>query len=124
MRLARAPLDLLRRRIIALVLVAWAPLWVLTAIDGHASSGAAVPFLFDLDAHARLLVALRLLVAAELIVHQRISMTVQQFTKRGLIAPEDLPRFDAAVASSMRLRNSATLEVFVLVLALVAGQRS
>jgi len=120
--LARAPLDLLHRRIIAAVLMTWVPLWVLTAIDGHASSGAAIPLLFDLDAHARLLVALPLLVGAEPIVHRRISAIVQQFTESGLIAPEDLPRFDAAVASSMRLRNSAALEVFVLLVAFVAGQ--
>ncbi len=33
-RLARAPIELLHRRIIAFVLITWVPLWLLTAIEG------------------------------------------------------------------------------------------
>ena len=80
-----------------------------------------MPFLFDLDAHARFLGSLPLLVAAELFVHQRKKTTVEQFTDRGLIAPEDLPRFEAAIASSMRLRNSVIIEVLLLVIAFTGG---
>ncbi len=67
------------------------------------------------------LASLPLLVAAELFVHQRKKTTVEQFTDRGLIAPEDLPRFEAAIASSMRLRNSVIIEVLLLVIAFTGG---
>ena len=120
-RLARAPIELLHRRIITFVLIAWAPLWLLTAIGGHALSGVKVPFLQDLDAHARFLVSLPLLIFAELFVHQRIRVIVRQFINRGLIAPEELPRFENAVASSMRLRNSMAIEFLVLLVAFIGG---
>ena len=76
-RLAKPPLELLHRRVIAFVLITWVPLWLLTAIGGHALSGVKVPFLLDPDAHARFLGSLPLLIAAELFVHQRIRVTVR-----------------------------------------------
>src|SRR3974377_255078 len=63
-------LDLLQRRIIVIPLIAWLPLALLTAIDGQLLGGpTTVPFLVDVDVHVRLLVALPLLIAAEIVVH-------------------------------------------------------
>src|SRR5262249_31150862 len=81
----------------------------------------AVPFLPDLGTQARLLLSLPLLIAGELIVHDRIRSKVQQFLERGLIAPEDQPRFEAAIASAVRLRNSIILEVALILLSLTGG---
>jgi len=120
-RLARAPIELLHRRIVAFVLITWVPLWLLTAIEGHALGGVKVPFLLDLDAHARFLISLPLLIVAELFVHQRIRVIVRQFINRGLIAPEDLPRFENALASGMRLRNSMVIEIVVFLIAVIGG---
>jgi hypothetical protein len=120
-RLAKAPIELLHRRIIAFVLITWVPLWLLTAIEGHALGGVKVPFLLDLDAHARFLVSLPLLIIAELFVHRRIRVIVGQFINRGLIAPEELPRFEHALVSSMRLRNSMAIEILVLLVAFIGG---
>ena len=117
-RLVRPPVDLMERRIIAFIVLAWFPLLVLTVAGGQALSGATVPFLFDLDVHARFLVALPLLIGAELIVHQRLRVTVSQFTDRGIIAPEDRPRFFGIIAAAMRLRNSAAIEVALIVAAI------
>src|SRR5215467_7096522 len=122
-RLAKEPIQLLHRRIIVFALITWVPLWLLTAIDGHALGGVKVPFLLDLDAHARFLVSLPLLIIAELFVHQRIRVIVRQFINRGLVAPEDLPRFENAIASSMRLRNSVVIEIVVLFVAFIGGHR-
>ena len=47
----------------------------------------AVPFLRDWDTHARFLVALPLLIVAELVVHQRMRLVVKQFLERNLIPP-------------------------------------
>ena len=88
-RLARPPLKLLHRRIAALTLLTWLPLLVLTTIAGTVVHGVRVPFLFDLDVHARLLISLTLLVSAEPFVHQLLAATVRQLKDRELIAAEE-----------------------------------
>jgi len=120
-KLARPPLELLPRRMIVIPLIAWLPLAALAVLTGNAASGAKVPFLLDLEVHARFLAAVPLLIWAELVVHQRIGSLVQQFLKRDIIAPEDRQRFDGIVASAMGLRNSAGLEVLLIVLAFTLG---
>jgi hypothetical protein len=62
----------------------------------------------------RFLVALPLLVLAELVVHQRMKPVLAQFRTRGLIAESSRTRFDAAVASAYRLRNSVVAELLLL----------
>jgi hypothetical protein len=81
--------------------------------------GVAVPFLLDLDVHIRFLVALPLLIGAELVVHQRMRHLVKQFLNRHLIPDDSMERFEAAIASAFRLRNSVLAEV--LLIALVYG---
>ena len=114
-RLVGPPLELLSRRVIAFIVVTWLPLLVLTLAGGRALGGATVPFLFDFDVHIRFLLALPLLIGAELIVHRRMRVTVSQFTDRGLVAPEDGPRFFGIIAAAMRLRNSAAIELALIV---------
>ena len=112
--------DLVWRRVIALALITWLPLLVLSIAEGHAwGDSVRVPFLFDVDVHARFLLALPLLIVAELLVHQRMRVVVGTFVKRGLVPDEARWRFDAAIASAMRLRNSVLAEV--LLIALVYG---
>src|SRR5438128_10517141 len=66
-------LMLVRQRIIVLALFAWLPLLALSALEGQVLRGSvAVPFLLDLEVHVRFLVALPLLIAAELVVHRRM----------------------------------------------------
>src|SRR5687767_6593284 len=91
--LMRSPEDLLGRRIVALILIAWLPLAALTALAGELIGGVTVPFVQHLAVHARLLGALPLLLAAEVIVHQRITILVRQFNAQGLIPPEAASRF-------------------------------
>ena len=65
-------LTLARQRIIVISLLAWLPLLVLSALEGKALGGsAAIPFLLDVEVHVRFLVAMPLLIAAELVVHKR-----------------------------------------------------
>jgi hypothetical protein len=113
-------LTLLRQRILVLALCAWLPLLGLAALEGQAWGGrAAVPFLLDVDVHVRFLVALPLLILAELVVHQRLRVVVTQFRERHLIPEHARPRFEAAIASALRLRNSVLAEG--LLIALVYG---
>ena len=119
-RLSGDALTLLRRRVLAIVAFTWLPLLVLSAIGGQLLGGrAAVPFLMDVDVHIKFLVVVPLLIVAELVVHRRISPLVNQFLEQGLVPETARPRFDAAVASALRLRNSVLAEV--LLIALVYG---
>ena len=59
----RRALELLRRRVLVICLFAWVPLLVLSVLEGHAWGGAVqVPFLLDVHAQARFLVALPLFI--------------------------------------------------------------
>jgi hypothetical protein len=109
-------LELLQRRMIATVLLAWLPLLILSTLGGRAWGDAVpVPFLLDIEVHARFLLALPLLIVAEFVVHQRLRPVVQQFLDRGLVPEASRARFDAAVAAAMRLRNSVAAEVLLIV---------
>jgi len=113
-------LMLMRRRIIIISLIAWLPLLVLSALEGTMLGGrVAVPFLLDLEVHVRFLLAIPLLIVAELVVHQRMRPLVKQFLERNLVPESAMTRFDAAIASAFRLRNSVLAEV--LLIALVYG---
>jgi hypothetical protein len=115
-------LELMRQRILVISLLAWLPLLALSALEGQALGGrAAIPFLLDVDVHVRFLVTLPLLIVAELVVHQRMRFIVPQFLERNLIPKNALSRFDAAIASAFRLRNSVLAEVLLIVLVYIVG---
>lgn len=93
---------------------------MLSILEGQAwGSRTVVPFLLDIEVHVRFLVALPLLVVAELVVHRRMRPLLQQFRERNLIPENAIGRFEAAIASAFRLRNSILAEV--LLIALVYG---
>ena len=120
--LAGDALELLRQRILLITLLAWLPLLVLSLIEGEALGGrAAVPFLLDIEVHVRFLIALPLLIIAELIVHQRMRFVVRQFLERNLIPQSALPRFERAIASAFRLRNSLLAEVLLIAFVYAVG---
>ena len=120
--LAGNGLELLRRRVLAITLFAWLPLLLLAALEGHALGGAVkIPFLHDIEANARFLVALPMLIVAELVVHRRISPLLRKFVERRIIVTEDRPAFDAAVNSALRIRDSIPAEVALLALVYSVG---
>jgi hypothetical protein len=113
-------LELLRRRIVVISLFAWLPLLVLGALNGQLLGGeVAVPFLLDVEVHVRFLIAMPLLIVAEIVVHRRMHLVVRQFLERNLIPESARERFDSAIASALRLRNSVPAEL--LLVALVYG---
>ena len=115
-------LELMRRRIIIVSLFAWLPLLVFSALEGQALGGnVAVPFLRDVDVHVRFLVALPLLIVAELVVHQRMRFVVRQFLERNLIPASASSRFEAAIGSAFRLRNSLLAELLLVAFVYLVG---
>jgi hypothetical protein len=115
-------LEMMRRRAIVIPLFAWVPLLLFSALEGKALGGSvAVPFLRDVDIHIRFLVALPLLIVAELVVHHRMRFVVRQFLERGLIPASASARFEAAMASAFRLRNSVLAEVLLIAFVYLVG---
>jgi hypothetical protein len=113
-RLSDDALRLLRQRVVVISLAAWLPLLLLSLVQGQALNGLGMPFLLDPEVHARFLLALPLLIIAELVVHQRMLPVARQFRERALVSEDNLPRFEAALASASRLRNSSIAEVLLL----------
>ena len=104
-----------RQRIIAIALLAWLPLLLLCALEGQMLTGSlAVPFLLDIEAHVRFLVAAPLLILAEIAMHRRIPPLLQQFRVRRLVPEHSMARFEAAVASAFRLRSSALADALLI----------
>ena len=121
-RLSDDTLALVHRRILATLIITWVPLLVLSLVEGTAWWGkVTVPFLANAEVQGRFLLAMPLLVIAELGVHLRMRSLVTQFFKRELVAEEDRSRFRAAVDSALRLRNSVAAEVLLIVLIYAAG---
>jgi hypothetical protein len=113
--LAGDALEMMRQRIVAISLFAWLPLLALSALQGHLLGGdAAVPFLLDVEIHVKFLLAMPLLIYAELLTHQRMRNVVRQFLVRHLIPESAMARFHDAIESAFRLRNSVLAEVLLL----------
>jgi hypothetical protein len=115
-------LELLHRRVLAFTLLTWLPLCLLSLIDGRAFGGAIkIPFFYDVETHARFLLALPLLIAAEVIVDERISPLIGRFVERRIVRTGDIPAFNAAVTSALRVRDSIALEAPLLILVYTLG---
>ena len=120
--LSGSALELLTRRIIVITLFAWLPLVVLSILDGVAyGDSVKVPFLHDLDTHLRLLVALPLMIACEIVVHERMRVVVGQFTAQKLVPDTLRGAFQQTLENARRLRNSVIAEVLLVVLVYAVG---
>jgi len=120
--LVRPPLDRLKWRLLFIVAVAWAPLLVLTLLDGRFLGGVKIPFLHDFEVQARLLASLPLLIAAEVTIHNRMTAILHQFRERKIVTGALEARFQEINDSAMRLRNSVAVEVGLAVAVLLIGR--
>jgi hypothetical protein len=118
-RAVAIPRSTVRRRMLALVVIAWLPPALLSALTGRLVSGP-VPFLLDLT-HLQFVTALPLLIGAEVLVHRRLRELVPEFVRRNLVAADERSRFDDLVVRAMHLRNSLVAEVALLLLAFTGG---
>jgi hypothetical protein len=120
-RLAGDSLELVYRRVLIITSLAWLPLLLLTTFDPSGGSSGRLSFFRDVEVHVRFLVALPILIAAELIVHLRLRPVVRRFVERRIVLPQDLPRFHRAIESAIRLRNSIPVEVGLVVVVYSVG---
>jgi hypothetical protein len=114
-------LALMRRQVALSVLVCWVPLVVLSVAQAHFLGGAKLSFFRDIETHVRFLVSLPVLILAEVLVNERIWPVVKRFVARHVVTSEELPKFYAAINSAMRMRNSAIVEIALLVFVYTVG---
>src|ERR1700730_13588485 len=105
------------RTAVSLAALTWLPLLVFSSIEGLALGGARIPFLYDLAAHARFLVAVPLLVLAEIPIGRRLRKVVKRFLDAGLVRDEERKRFASCVVDTVWFRDWWPAELTVLALA-------
>jgi hypothetical protein len=91
--LSGSTLELIKRRVLFAIAITWVPLLLLSAWQGVLYLGGQLPFLFDIETHVRFLIAIPLLIYAELNVHARIRGVVQSFVARAIVTAEEMPKF-------------------------------
>jgi hypothetical protein len=103
-------------RIVLLLLFAWVPLVVLSAIHGDLiGDSVRVPLFGDYTVWARFVIALPLYVVLEPQILQAITVMLKQFHD-ALVAEEGSGGFQAVLQSARRVRRSFVPELLILVL--------
>jgi hypothetical protein len=106
---------------VIITLFVWLPLLLLSVLTSPTGDAGRLSFLRDVEVQARFLVALPVLIAAELLVHLRIRPVVRRFVETGIVQPQDLHRFECAIESAVRLRNSIPVELGLLLIVYTLG---
>src|SRR5882724_9745307 len=109
------------QRAVLAVLIVWAPLFVISAIESLARGENKLSSLIvDLTVFSRYLIVVPLFILAEDGTIFRLGQLARHFIDAGVITPADRPRFDGIVAQARRLLNSALVEVLVVVITYLA----
>jgi hypothetical protein len=123
-RLERAAgIDRPGRLVAALIAVTWIPLILLAAAQWPIT-GQLEPLLRDLSIHARLLVALPLLLGAERLLDRTCAVTVGRLFDEGYVPPASVARLRALLDRVARWRDAALPESILLAVALLVGLAS
>jgi hypothetical protein len=102
------------RRAFAAAAVAWVPLLALSTLQALAGEPPRHPFLGDAAAHARYLLAIPLLIAAEGWCLPQLASIVRHFGASGLVAGEDRARWEATLAAVRRMLDGRGAEVALM----------
>jgi hypothetical protein len=114
-------LGLVHRRIVAAVLILWAPLIAFSALQGGLIGPNPHSFLRDVGFQLRFLAVAPLLILAEPVVHWRMRPLVEEFRVRRLVRPNQAERFEDAVGEARRWRNSPWAEGVLLAVVYAVG---
>ncbi|HJU11747.1 MAG TPA: hypothetical protein VJ728_12765 [Candidatus Binataceae bacterium] len=108
------------RAALILATVTWVPLLILSAIQGLALGGANIPFLKDIAAQVRFLVAVPILALADIPVGFRLRELVRHFLDAGLIRVQDGPRFNDILLEAIERRDSHIAGIVLAAVAYIA----
>ena len=101
--------------------VALGPLLLLAALE-RAGTGRLDPMLSDLSVYARFIVAVPLILVAERSMHVRCMRTIERFARGTFALDEQMTALERSLRRAMRLRDLRTVEIVLLVLAVLGGQ--
>jgi hypothetical protein len=109
---------LVLRRALAVVLITWLPLLLLSLLQGEAWGGAIkIPFLRDLAINVRLLIAAPILILSESRIDRRWRTLVLEFLRTELVCQRNLPAFEEVLKRTSRWRDSVLPEVLLAFIA-------
>jgi hypothetical protein len=108
------------RNALIFAIVTWVPLAFLTAGEGLAVQGLTIPFVKDISAYVRFLVAVPILILADGPVGMRGRMTVAHFLNANLIDEKDLDRFGQIIKTAVKFRDSLIAALILLVIVVLA----
>ena len=107
-------------RLAALVIVSWLPLLILSAKAGLILGNAVqIPFLHDFAVQARLLLAIPLLMIAEIVIAPKLRVVVRHFFTSGLVVEKDLSELCQLIADAVRRKESYIAELIILFIVIV-----
>ena len=105
-------------RAVVVILAGWVPLFLLASYQTLVLGQAGVEaFLSDYAVACRSLIAAPVLVLAEWTSLPRLNVIAFHFRESGVVSKADDARFVAACVSTLRLRDSVTLDIALIILA-------
>ena len=107
---------------IALAILTWAPLFILTANAGTLASGAIIPFTESTGTHVRLLLAIPLFFVAEVGFDLRVRRVVRELALH-LVPPRQLPRLSRALLAATQWCDGWFVEAVLAVIAIVLATK-
>lgn len=111
------PDQLTFRLAIGLALVAWLPLAVMSIAEGVAwGNRVSMPFFADIASYTRFLIAIPLLIIGESVIGPRLAEVARHFLSEGRIGAADIPLYERAVMSGIRMRESIWGEFIILLI--------
>jgi hypothetical protein len=104
--------------IAVLIALTWLPLIILSALDGTLTgAGTGLSLLADLKPHVRYLIAIPVLIIADIIIDPIIAGAINGFRESGILSEQDRPKFGAAVDELSRRRDAFLPDVAMLLIA-------
>ena len=104
------------RRLTVAIALGWLPLLLITVLF---NPDALVSLLRDYRVHARILIAVPVLLLGQLLLESRFRMVVAHITEADLLETPDRARLDDMIATLLRLRDSLVPELGVLLAVIV-----
>jgi hypothetical protein len=96
----------------------WLPLLILTSIEGTLAGGSVeITFIKDPVPHSRFLIALPLLIFADIIIDPYIAGIIKYFQTSGLVPDEEKALLNKTLDRLTRRKNMAGVDVVLLILA-------
>jgi hypothetical protein len=114
----------LARTALILAAITWVPLCLLSLLEGLAFRRVTIPFFEDIAVHVRFLLAVPILIVAEVPIGRRIREVARHFLTAGLVSDADAPRYAEIVTSARRLRDSHVVEYLLVILAYWAAYKA